>query len=143
MVPPPLLFNNSYLALPTSANAPSLCIIHSSPLAAFTTLDTLPVVFSSSRTPLSISRFITQNDGHRDQQVCQNLSSGTPYRAVRDLDRVVHHVAKAISCCALTVTCPNSTEEWEAIKAKDSVTVIDFTATWCGPCRFIGPIFEK
>ena len=39
----------------------------------------------------------------------------------------------------------HSKAEWEAQLASNAgkAIIVDFTATWCGPCRMIGPYFEE
>ncbi|KAK8032347.1 thioredoxin 1 [Apiospora arundinis] len=41
------------------------------------------------------------------------------------------------------VTIINSASEFDALLAANTYAVIDFHATWCGPCKAMSPLFDQ
>lgn len=37
----------------------------------------------------------------------------------------------------------DSNSEYEKMIKEDKLTVLDFFAEWCGPCKMLGPVFEE
>ncbi|MBR8837003.1 MAG: thioredoxin [Stigonema ocellatum SAG 48.90 = DSM 106950] len=33
--------------------------------------------------------------------------------------------------------------EFDALLSEEGVVVVDFTATWCGPCRLVSPLMDQ
>lgn len=36
-----------------------------------------------------------------------------------------------------------SLEQFQSLINEDKITAIDFFATWCGPCKMLGPVFSS
>ena len=51
-------------------------------------------------------------------------------------------VVRARGLATKVLTCTDAAD-FEKAKSSDSGAVVYFTATWCGPCRMISPIFAE
>merc|ERR1712093_633197 len=54
-----------------------------------------------------------------------------------------HQFAPGTLRTTMPATTITSVEAWNELKTQDKTVFVDFTATWCGPCQFIGPYFQE
>ena len=59
------------------------------------------------------------------------------------LGRTLRPLARACASAASRVTLVDAEEKFDEAVAKPSLTVCYYTASWCGPCRMISPMYDQ
>lgn len=105
-------------------------------------------------TSASSARFITKTQPNRAGLTvapATSLHQGSQRlgQQQREQPRVLHSGRVVVTRASAEVGTTSrvryieTVEEFEAVIAQKTVTIVDFYAEWCGPCKLIAPSFER
>lgn len=59
------------------------------------------------------------------------------------INRANHKKRENLEVITMELKHLNKDEFEQAVNADDELVVVDFFATWCGPCKMLGPVIER